>query len=249
MPKTTRLERAGRLETAGRCPGGTQLRCYIRVVTDTGKPAAEPDFRPSKQTLEAELCACQGLEAGSAAERAGRAEGGWAQRGQASEAAGEVRVVGPEGSLPMQQEANSWPGGFLAKRLCKDVAVAACLPSPLLLGTGPHRVLDSGAAWCPQRQAPFPDGHLALNLRPRNEWALPTPKSQDPQFTPAGSPWRLWATQDPQLRAGSVCTPPSHHSQSWGFQTTPENNSPQPGSQTAHTSPSQATELPKQEVR
>lgn len=150
MPKTTRLERAGRLETAGRCPGGTQLRCYIRVVTDTGKPAAEPDFRPSKQTLEAELCACQGLEAGSAAERAGRAEGGWAQRGQASEAAGEVRVVGPEGSLPMQQEANSWPGGFLAKRLCKDVAVAACLPSPLLLGTGPHRVLDSGAAGAPK---------------------------------------------------------------------------------------------------
>lgn len=123
MPKTTRLERAGRLETAGRCPGGTQLRCYIRVVTDTGKPAAE---------------------------RAGRAEGGWAQRGQASEAAGEVRVVGPEGSLPMQQEANSWPGGFLAKRLCKDVAVAACLPSPLLLGTGPHRVLDSGAAGAPK---------------------------------------------------------------------------------------------------
>lgn len=102
------------------------------------------------------------------------------------------------------------------------MAVAACLPSPLPLGTGPHRVLDSGAAWCPQRQAPFPDGHLALNLRPRNEWALPTRKSQDPQFTPAASPWRLWATRDPQLRAGSVCTPPSHHSSSWGFQTTPQ---------------------------
>ena len=245
MPKTTRLERAGRLETAGRCPGGTQLRCYIRVVTDTGKPAAEPDFRPSKQTLEAELCACQGLEAGSAAERAGRAEGGCARRGQASEAAGEVRVVGPEGSLPMQQEADGWPGGFLAKRLCKDV-----LPSfPSAAGDRAPQGPGLRSCWCPQRQAPFPDGHLALNLRPRNEWALPTPKSQDPQFTPAGSPWRLWATQDPQLRAGSVCTPPSHHSQSWGFQTTPENNSPQPGSQTAHTSPSQATELPKQEVR
>ena len=39
---------------------------------------------------------------------------------------------------------------------------------------------DSGAAWCPQRQAPFPDGHLAQNQRPRHEWALPTTKSQDP---------------------------------------------------------------------
>lgn len=28
----------------------------------------------------------------------------------------------------MQQEADGWPGRFLAKRLCKDVAVADCLP-------------------------------------------------------------------------------------------------------------------------
>lgn len=50
--------------------------------------SSRSDFRPSKQTLEAELCTCQGLEAGSAAERAGRAEGGGAWRGKASEAAG-----------------------------------------------------------------------------------------------------------------------------------------------------------------
>ena len=43
-------------------------------------------------------------------------------------AADEVRVVGPESSLPMQQEADGWPGRFLAKRLCKDVAAADCLP-------------------------------------------------------------------------------------------------------------------------
>lgn len=122
------------------------------------------DFRPSKQTLEAELCACQGLEAGSAAERAGRAEGGCARRGQASEAAGEVRVVGPEGSLPMQQEADGWPGGFLAKRLCKDV-----LPSfPSAAGDRAPQGPGLRSCLVPPKAGSFP------------RWALgPEPKAKE----------------------------------------------------------------------
>lgn len=126
-------------------------------------------------------------------------------------AADEVRVVGPESSLPMQQEADGWPGRFLAKRLCKDVAAADCLPLchwgqgptgswtqelpgapkgklPSQMGTWPRTKGQGTSGPCP----PLSPKILSSNLQgPLGDCELPGPSAEGRVSLHLSSPLQL----------------------------------------------------------